>query len=41
MNPLDTLFLEAGGVLVYPNWERVADTLNRFGVSRRQGSGSG
>lgn len=29
---IDTLFLDAGGVLVYPNWVRVADTLNRFGV---------
>ena len=30
--PIDTLFLDAGGVLVYPNWVRVAETLNRFGV---------
>lgn len=32
MNPIDTLFLDAGGVIVYPNWARVAETLNRFGV---------
>lgn len=27
-----TLFLDAGGVIVYPNWQRVADTLMRHGV---------
>jgi HAD superfamily hydrolase (TIGR01549 family) len=27
-----TLFLDAGGVLVYPNWQRVSDTLARHGV---------
>lgn len=27
-----TLFLDAGGVLVTPNWERVAETLDRFGI---------
>jgi len=27
-----TLFLDAGGVLVFPNWERVADALARHGV---------
>jgi putative hydrolase of the HAD superfamily len=27
-----TVFLDAGGVLVYPNWERAADTLRRYGV---------
>jgi len=31
--PLETLFLDAGGVLVYPNWERVAVALERHGVS--------
>jgi HAD superfamily hydrolase (TIGR01509 family) len=30
---VDTLFLDAGGVLVHPNWERVADTLSRHGVA--------
>jgi len=30
--PLNTLFLDAGGVLVYPNWYRVSDTLHRHGV---------
>ena len=29
---LETLFLDAGGVLVHPNWERVADALDRHGV---------
>jgi HAD superfamily hydrolase (TIGR01549 family) len=30
--PLETVFLDAGGVLVYPNWSRVADTLVSHGV---------
>jgi len=30
---LKTLFLDAGGVLVHPNWERVGDTLVRHGVA--------
>jgi putative hydrolase of the HAD superfamily len=29
---VETLFLDAGGVLVHPNWQRVADTLARHGV---------
>jgi HAD superfamily hydrolase (TIGR01509 family) len=29
---LDTLFLDAGGVLVHPSWTRVSDTLARHGV---------
>jgi HAD superfamily hydrolase (TIGR01509 family) len=29
---LETLFLDAGGVLVFPNWSRVSDTLRRHGV---------
>jgi HAD superfamily hydrolase (TIGR01509 family) len=28
-----TVFLDAGGVLVHPNWERVAETLARHGVA--------
>jgi putative hydrolase of the HAD superfamily len=28
----ETLFLDAGGVLVFPNWERVADVLAEHGV---------
>jgi len=28
----DTLFLDAGGVLVYPNWARVSETLARHGI---------
>lgn len=29
---LETLFLDAGGVLVHPNWSRVSDTLARHGI---------
>jgi putative hydrolase of the HAD superfamily len=29
---VDTVFLDAGGVLVFPNWARVSDTLARHGV---------
>jgi HAD superfamily hydrolase (TIGR01509 family) len=29
---LKTLFLDAGGVLVYPNWNRISDALARHGV---------
>jgi HAD superfamily hydrolase (TIGR01509 family) len=31
--PIQTVFLDAGGVLVWPNWDRVATTLARHGVS--------
>lgn len=31
--PIETVFLDAGGVLVYPNWNRVSDTLGRHGVA--------
>jgi putative hydrolase of the HAD superfamily len=30
--PLETVFLDAGGVLVYPNWSRVAEVLAQHGV---------
>jgi HAD superfamily hydrolase (TIGR01509 family) len=30
--PIDTVFLDAGGVLVHPNWTRVAEALGRRGV---------
>ena len=30
--PLDTVFLDAGGVLLYPNWSRISDVLGRHGV---------
>ncbi len=30
---VETVFLDAGGVLVYPNWERVAGALARHGVA--------
>jgi putative hydrolase of the HAD superfamily len=29
---IDTVFLDAGGVLVFPNWTRVAEALARHGV---------
>ena len=29
---IDTVLLDAGGVLVFPNWDRVADTLARHGI---------
>jgi HAD superfamily hydrolase (TIGR01509 family) len=31
--PIQTVFLDAGGVLVNPNWTRVSDTLARHGVA--------
>src|SRR5262249_58926532 len=30
---LKTMFLDAGGVLVFPNWARISSTLRRFGVT--------
>jgi len=30
--PIQTVFLDAGGVLVWPNWVRVSDALSRRGV---------
>jgi putative hydrolase of the HAD superfamily len=30
---IDTLFLDAGGVLIFPNWQRITDVLRRYGVS--------
>jgi HAD superfamily hydrolase (TIGR01509 family) len=30
---LETLFLDAGGVLLYPNWQRVSDALAGYGVA--------
>ncbi|PYQ88945.1 MAG: hypothetical protein DMG03_02865, partial [Acidobacteria bacterium] len=30
--PIQTVFLDAGGVLVNPNWTRVSDALGRHGV---------
>jgi putative hydrolase of the HAD superfamily len=30
--PIETLFLDAGGVLVFPNWTRVSEALARHGV---------
>jgi HAD superfamily hydrolase (TIGR01549 family) len=30
---LETVFLDAGGVLLYPNWWRVSEALARYGVS--------
>lgn len=31
--PIQTVFLDAGGVLVNPNWSRVSETLGRYGVT--------
>jgi len=31
--PIQTVFLDAGGVLVFPNWSRVSETLARHGVT--------
>lgn len=31
--PVQTVFLDAGGVLVNPNWSRVSETLSRHGVT--------
>ena len=32
INHVDTVFLDAGGVLIFPNWDRVSATLARHGV---------
>ena len=32
MTELETVFLDAGGVLVFPNWVRISDTLRAHGV---------
>lgn len=31
-SPIDTVFLDAGGVLIHPNWRRVSDTFARHGI---------
>ena len=33
MSALETVFLDAGGVLLYPNWWRISDALAEQGVS--------
>lgn len=35
---LETVFLDAGGVLLYPNWWRVSETLARHGVHASPGA---
>jgi putative hydrolase of the HAD superfamily len=35
---IETVFLDAGGVLVFPNWRRIADTLAAHGVHVDAGS---
>ena len=35
---IDTLFLDAGGVLVFPNWDRVSATLSAHGVGVSAGA---
>lgn len=32
MTKLETIFLDAGGVLIFPNWERISTTLAAHGV---------
>jgi putative hydrolase of the HAD superfamily len=36
--PINTVFLDAGGVLVVPNWRRIADTLATHGVTVTPGA---
>ena len=31
--PIETVFLDAGGVLVFPNWVRISETMQRQGVT--------
>ena len=31
--PIRTVFLDAGGVLIHPNWQRVSDTFGRHGIA--------
>ena len=31
--PLESVFLDAGGVLLFPNWTRISETLGKHGVS--------
>jgi putative hydrolase of the HAD superfamily len=31
--PIETLLLDAGGVLVFPNWDRISDTCARHGIA--------
>jgi HAD superfamily hydrolase (TIGR01549 family) len=31
--PIKTIFLDAGGILVNPNWQRVSDILARYGIA--------
>jgi HAD superfamily hydrolase (TIGR01509 family) len=33
MSRIQTVFLDAGGVLVHPNWQRVSDTFARHGIA--------
>lgn len=35
---LETVFLDAGGVLVFPNWSRISDALARHGVTIAPGA---
>ena len=36
--PLDTVFLDAGGVLVFPNWTRISEALARHDVNVSPGA---
>jgi HAD superfamily hydrolase (TIGR01549 family) len=31
--PIETIFLDAGGVLLFPNWDRVSDVFRRHGIA--------
>ena len=33
MSRIQTVFLDAGGVLIHPNWQRVSDTFSRHGIT--------
>ena len=33
MSRIQTVFLDAGGVLVHPNWQRVSETFARYGLT--------
>ena len=38
MAQLETVFLDAGGVLVFPNWDRISETLATHGVDVKPGA---
>ena len=38
MAQLETVFLDAGGVLIFPNWDRISETLASHGVDVKPGA---